>query len=744
MTISIKQIVASIGAFLCLSYVTAAHISEIDARAYQEAGIDIRSALEEQREHSTDSRENSITLWVNPEAEAGGDGSKSRPFDTIEAAQLVIRKMNQRDLYPAGGFTVKLASGAYHLTDTWTLNRNDSGRWNAPVTYRAVSDGNVIFHGGHSFRLSQFQAVRDPAILDRLPKASRELVVQLDLGALGISDFGELPLFGHSMHFLRQATQWRSGGQAPELFFNGTPMTLARWPNDDFAQVGQIVERGDAIRGWLGSAETNRRFVPEEERNDPPIPFAFRFDDKERLQRWSKENDLRLFGYWGNNWSDQAVEVAKVDSEAGIIHSRQPSAYPIQRNQRFYAYNALSELEKPGEWYLDRQSGILYLYPLETRADARIDLSLLEEPLLRTERASYVRFEGVKFMATRSDGVTIDGGKNVVMDRCRVGNIGNNGVTMTGRHHRFINGEILQTGGNGINLSGGDTELLAPSGNEVVNSHIHNFGRIYKTYRPGVQLRGVGNRVAHCEINAAPHVAIQISGNYHLIELNYIHDVARETDDMAAIYGARSWVNNGIVIRHNLFHNITGFPDGSHRASAIYLDVAFSGASIVNNVFLDVRQGIFINGGRENRVEGNLFIDVEHMMRLTDMTEAFQTWARQGYHSLHASLENSPYLTPVWKAHFPRVARILEEEPTRPKYSTVRNNLRYNSPMDIGRTGIREEAIEVGWVDNNPEIKERPGAFDLETRRFVAKKSSGLFEMMPHLKSIPYSIIGRY
>lgn len=741
---SLKHAVASIGSFLCLSYASGDGISEIDARAYQEAGIDIRMALEAQRAHSTDHRENAITMWVNPEAEPGGDGSKTKPFDRVESAQLMIRQMNQADLYPAGGVTVKLAGGVYDRADTWTLNGNDSGRWNAPVIYRAEADHDVIFHGGHRFRLSQFEPVRDPAILDRLPAASRESVVQLDLGALGISDFGELPLFGHSMHYVGLATKWSSGGQAPELFFDGTPMTLARWPNDDFAQVGQIVERGDVIRGWHGTAETNRRFVPEEDRNDPPIPFAFRFDDKERLQRWSQESDLRLFGYWGNNWSDQTVEVAKVDPEAGIIHSRQPSAYPIQANQRFYAYNALSELEQPGEWYLDRQSGILYLYPLEAEGDARIDLSLLEEPLLRTDSTSYVRFEGLVFMATRANGVMIEGGQNVVMDRCRVGNVGNNGVQMAGRHHRFINGEILGTGGNGISLSGGDTEVLAPAGNEVVNSHIHHFGRIYKTYRPGVRLQGVGHRVAHCEINAAPHVGILISGNYHLIELNYIHDVARETDDMAAIYGYRSWVSHGTVIRHNLFHNITGFPDGTHRASAIYLDGAFSGVSVLNNIFLDVRQGIFFNGGRENRAEGNLFIDVEHMMRLTDMTRAFQTWAVSGLPNLKEGLENSPYRTPVWEAHFPQLVRTLEEEPTRPMYTVVKNNLRYNSPMVIGTTGLREDAIEVSWVDNNPEIKERPGAFDPKTRRFVPNENSGLFEMMPDLRSIPYSIIGRY
>lgn len=110
--------------------------------------------------------------------------------------------------------------------------------------------------------------------------------------------------------------------------------------------------------------------------NDPPVGFAFRLNDAtERLKGWSQESDLRLLGYWFNNYSDQAVEVAGVDLDEGIIRSRQPSAYSTKENQRFFAYNALSELDVPGEWYLDRRSGVLYLYPTDTAPGAPVLLT---------------------------------------------------------------------------------------------------------------------------------------------------------------------------------------------------------------------------------------------------------------------------------------------------------------------------------------------------------------------------------
>ena len=711
-----------------------------------EAGIDISKAGELQKDEAEAVRAvGPVLLRVDSQARAGGDGSENLPFATVEEAQMKIREMKRQGLYPAVGITVELASGIYYRTNTWKFSKEDSGRWNAPVIYRAEAGGNVTFHGGRSFELSQFQPVSDPVILKRLPESSRASVVQLDLSAEGITDYGELPLFGHSMSSLIAKTKWRGGSQPPELFFNGEPMTLARWPNEGFARVGRIVETGDHVRMWMDDVETAKGYVPESERHDPPVGFAFRLSDAtERLKGWSQESDLRLLGYWFNNYSDQAVEVAGVDPDEGIIRSRQPSAYSIKENQRFFAYNALSELDVPGEWYLDRRTGVLYLYPTDTAPDSRIELSFMKHPLLQTEKSSFVHFEGLTFVATRSDGVIVSGGEGVVMDRCRVGNVGKSGVQMLGSHHRFLNGEILQTGGAGITLSGGDTGLLVPSGNEVLNSHIHSFGRILKTYQPGVRSTGVGNRVAHCEINSAPHVAILIGGNSHLIELNYIHDVAQETDDMAAIYGGRSWFNQGTVIRHNLFHNITGYRNGTHRVSGIYLDDGYSGTSVLGNVFLNLTQGILFNGGRENRAEGNLFIDVENMMRATDMTDAYQTWAVGSYRTLNETLARSPYLTPLWKAHFPRLSGILEDEPNKPKYSVIRNNLRFNTPMIIGPTGIHNSFIDVGWVENNPEIAQSPGSFDPQTHRFVPDVNSGLFKEIPALKGIPFQFIGRY
>ena len=48
----------------------------------------------------------------------------------------------------------------------------------------------------------------------------------------------------------------------------------------------------------------------------------------------------------------------------------------IRADQRFYAYNLLEELDAPGEWYLDRQKGLLYFYPPSDCQEADVRFSV--------------------------------------------------------------------------------------------------------------------------------------------------------------------------------------------------------------------------------------------------------------------------------------------------------------------------------------------------------------------------------
>src|SRR4051812_7781241 len=57
---------------------------------------------------------------------------------------------------------------------------------------------------------------------------------------------------------------------------------------------------------------------------------------------------------------------------------------------------------------------------------------------------------------------------------------------------------------------------------------------------------------------SAPHAAMIVSGNDHLIELNDISRVCRETRDTGSIYMGRDWTQRGHTIRWNYIHHVTG------------------------------------------------------------------------------------------------------------------------------------------------------------------------------------------
>jgi parallel beta-helix repeat protein len=545
------------------------------------------------------------------------------------------------------------------------------------------------------------------------------------------------------MFCLNAKTRYKSGGQAPELFFNAKPLTIARWPNEGFAKTGSVVEKGDIIRDWMDDRKGQDAYVAPEQRNDPPKGIAFKMD-KELLRRWKSADEIWLYGYWFNNWSDQTLQVAGIDAQEGIIRSVQPSGYGVKSGQRFYAFNLLEEMDEPGEWYLDRSKGKLYLIPPENDPDAELHLSLLKDNFMTIDGVSNLLIEGIDFGYTRGSGIDIDNCSSVKLLDCKVANTGSYGIRIQGgNNNSVVRCEVFNNGSGGITVNGGNITALTPADHSVENCLIYDYARIEKTYKPAINLSGVGNRASHNEIHSGAHMAVGFSGNNHLIEYNHIYDVARETDDMSAIYSGRSWYSRGTVIRYNLIRDVTGYKAGTHRVSGVYLDDGISGITVEGNIFLNVAQGLMFNGGRDNTAVNNVFIDVENMARSTSLKEAFKGWAASSWTTLNENIRKMPIKEEPWRSAYPNLANMLEDEPELPKYTTIKNNLRYNSPIIIGKEGIHEVVTEYGDVQNNVEIDKKPGSYDPQSGHFKFDPSSGVFDIMGDLKKIPTEKIGR-
>ncbi|MEI6503630.1 MAG: phage tail protein, partial [Armatimonadota bacterium] len=164
-----------------------------------------------------------LKLYVSPTGKDTASGkaalakNAAGPFLTLERAREEIRRLKQAGRLPSG-IVVELQPGTYELARPFALTAEDSGTPGCPITYCAKPGGGVRLVGGKVLR--GFESVTDPALLGRLDPAARGKVMQVDLKALGITDFGA-PSGGWG-----QNTDNRL-----ELFFNEEPMTIARWPN---------------------------------------------------------------------------------------------------------------------------------------------------------------------------------------------------------------------------------------------------------------------------------------------------------------------------------------------------------------------------------------------------------------------------------------------------------------------------------------------------------------------------------
>ena len=162
-------------------------------------------------------------FYVSTNGSDNNSGAFDSPFATFEGVRGAIRTLKQQSGLPSGGVTVWLRGGLYERTNAFALTSADSGSATAPVTYRGYPGEPVRIHGAKRLEPAWFVPVPTNSVAWlRLDPGARGHVLQLDLPAHGITNFGVLRPRGFGSS---------STLAALELFYNHQPMQLARWPD---------------------------------------------------------------------------------------------------------------------------------------------------------------------------------------------------------------------------------------------------------------------------------------------------------------------------------------------------------------------------------------------------------------------------------------------------------------------------------------------------------------------------------
>jgi hypothetical protein len=696
-----------------------------------------------------------VTYYVAPQGDDTHPGSRAQPFATIERARDAIRELKKgTDGLPAGGVTVRLRGGVHPRQATFALTAEDSGTPDAPVVYASAPGETATLFGGTALQRSWFVPVPAGALLERvIAVEARNRLLQCDLRGHGITDYGELSRHGHHKANL---------GKTPpvELYVNGERLTRARWPNPD-----------DHYPDFLRGVQKHRRGVvgrsgiidPGPGMNDPDflkrggvISYAF-----ERPALWSKADDIWLDGVFTWSWEWSYNQVAKIDHEKRQITLRYGEVGTIADKYSFdyfFAENLLEEIDLPGEYYLDRNSGMLYLLPPEgfERAAVSITLSVLAVPMVRLEGASHVVFRDLLLDAGRGSGIVGTGGEGVLVERCGIRNLSGTGVSLNGKGHGVRACHIHHVGGAGVSLQGGTPETLEPSGCFVEDSDIHLFAWYGKVYTSAVALgyRSVGSRISHNRIRHGPHVAIVVYGNDHLIEYNDVGHVVEDFTDMGAIYAnLGEWpLERGTVIRRNYFHHIG---QQYHLQNAVYPDNMTMGWRIEENVFHRIGgageasncRAINNNTGAHIITRHNVFIDCTIPYLMGTFCSPAHERNVQGWKEYFAGRDLSRLLQ---AQRYPELLCFWDEPRQYPDTNTFERNLIYNPTVPLlrryGKVEMQEGAIiEAGGVlrtADNWITDTDPGFVDAAAGDFALRPDAPVFARLAGFPAIPFGQIG--
>lgn len=659
------------------------------------------------------SGEAQIEFWVSQAGTDSAEGTRDQPFASLEKARDAVLQARGKGV--EGPVTVWLGGGATHRTATFKLGPEDAGKPDAPVVYRSVAGERALLRGGREIPSDWCRAVEDAAVLARLVPEVRGRVLQIDLASHGVTDYGDMSILAPML----------------EVFCDGRRLPLAHWPNDRWATIGEVVELAEDGTRRLGDG------------NKQGTAFCY-VDD--RPARWKDAEAVELHGFWWFGWTDEHVRIKSIDTEKREMQLVSIPGGGIRKDQWYRAINLLEEIDQPGEWYLDRAKGILYILPPPEYPECPLVISELAEPLLEIGDAPYVTFRDVTFEVTRGVAVVIGGGRQSRLAGCIVRGAGSDAVVIDhGSENGLLGCDIHDTGGMAVRVTGGNRSTLEPAKNYVVNCHIHDFAQRKLVYRPAVRLYGVGHRVAHNLIHDAPHQALAFDGNDHVFEFNEIHDVVLQSADAGVVYSGCDWTFRGNVFRHNFVHHI---PHGPGLGTVgVYLDDCMSSADMIGNVFFDMNTPTFIGGGRDNRIENNVFVKCDTPVYLDSRGLRWDHFRPEG--PMYETLRGVPYDKPPWSTRYPALARILDEIPQAPLGNVVARNVSVMSSWRDPEKFCRdtsEKNIDRRYVEmtDNYITEEDPGFEDMEAMDFRLRSDSVVHKEIPGFEPIPFERIGLY
>ena len=537
-------------------------------------------------------------VHLSPVGNDANPGTSALPVATPQAAQVRVRSLIRSGLKEP--LKVVFASGTYVMNAPLELRPEDSGTAEFPITWQAAEGADVVLSGGQKIT----SAWTDDGGGSW----------HTDLTGVGLGD-----------------NQWNFR----QLFVDGSRAVRARFPNATEANpflyatdgsFAHLTIRPDLVKAsWGSAADAQINVVPQS----------------------------RFFNQWntvtGVNPTSGRIDLA--DSER---HRR------INAGSWFWIEGVQEELDQPGEWFLNPESGRLhYMPPVGVDPNTQTFIAPVLNRLVNVKgdvnagsHVEHVHFIGLKFRHTSftlghiearvhtDTAIMFENATHCSVRNCDFENIGGYALWLhlDSKRNIFDRNTVRYSGGGGVLLTGSrlsymdDSKIytpgeaaakVAPILNRITRNTVEHCGKI-RYYGGGVHLdsrpfsmtMSPGNYIAHNHFNDLSRNGVFVFRNQggNVLEYNRIHNAMQTTIDGGCIHFATMNTLNApnFVLNNYLYdawgynHQSTGAPLRK-LANGIFLDWDSSNTTVKNNWIYNTVGGPVkvIFGGNQNVVQAD-------------------------------------------------------------------------------------------------------------------------------------------
>lgn len=539
----------------------------------------------------------SATLYVAPQGNDGWSGKLEAPnpagtdgpLATVQGARNALRKLRE-----AGGLSgpasVLIRGGVYRLNEPLVFEPQDSGSEKAPVTFAAYPKERPILSGGRP--IAGFRS-NGPLWEVTIPEVAQ------------------------GKWYFRQ------------LFINGQRRTLARSPNSGYFRIAELLP---------GPKDSQGKAIARDK-------FVFHAGDIKPCESLD-DASLTLMHSWETSFHPLKSIDAKTNTVTFAPLREWWSVGYWESAQRYYLENAKEFLDAPGEWYLNRKTGVLSYWPMpgekldncEAVAPALTELVRIEGKPEDNRFVDFVTLRGISFQhsdwqmgaegwSSTQAAVNVpaaliaDGARSCAIEQCEVAHVGTYGIWLRhgAKQCRVQQNRLFDIGAGGIRV-GEDhmaaTDAAESTSNLVDNNHIYDGGRVFAAGVGVWVAQSSGNRISHNDIHDMLYSGMSIGWNWGLepnrtrdnvIEFNHVHNLVHGVlSDAGLIYTLG--VSPGSVIRGNVFHDIWPYSNPPF-GWGIYLDAHCGDYLVENNLVYNTLSGglMYNNGGHAHNIRNNIF-----------------------------------------------------------------------------------------------------------------------------------------